>query len=455
MRAVLQQQTLAKPASFSGVGLHSGNKVSMTLLPAPPNSGIIFRRVDLDSRAEIPAQVGNVAETDRSTTLSKGNAKVQTVEHVLASLFGFGVTNAVVELDSSEPPVADGSARQFCKMIREAGIEAQAERVEPVQVTEPIEYTHNGTVISAFPHDGFKITCTSSDKGGRFTQFFSVELTPETWESEIAQARTFCFYEEIEYLIKNGLIRGGSLENAIVIRDDAVLTAEPMRYREEFVRHKILDIIGDLSLVGAPLRGHIVAVKPGHAANCGLARRILQQARRPLVAAQSFSPPGDKPVKQPTQPMQPQVSEETTAPLDSEQIMQILPHRYPFLMVDRVTRIDGNQITAEKNVTINEPYFQGHFPGHPIMPGVLQLEAMAQVAGILTLKQADNAGKIAYFMAADKVKWRKPVKPGDVLQIDIELLRARGKVAKAKGVCTVRGEVVSEAEITFTLAGNS
>ena len=455
MRAVLQQQTLAKPASFSGVGLHSGNKVSMTLLPAPPNSGIIFRRVDLDSRAEIPAQVGNVAETDRSTTLSRGNAKVQTVEHVLAALYGFGVTNAVVELDSSEPPVADGSARQFCKMIREAGIEAQAERVEPVQVTEPIEYTHNGTVISAFPHDGFKITCTSSDKGGRFTQFFSVELTPETWESEIAQARTFCFYEEIEYLIKNGLIRGGSLENAIVIRDDAVLTAEPMRYREEFVRHKILDIIGDLSLVGAPLRGHIVAVKPGHAANCGLARRILQQARRPLVAAQSFSPPGDKPVKQPTQPMQPQVSEETTAPLDSEQIMQILPHRYPFLMVDRVTRIDGNQITAEKNVTLNEPYFQGHFPGHPIMPGVLQLEAMAQVAGILTLKQADNAGKIAYFMAADKVKWRKPVKPGDVLQIDIELLRARGKVAKAKGVCTVRGEVVSEAEITFTLAGNS
>ena len=453
MCGVLQQQTLARPASFSGIGLHSGNKVSMTLLPAPPNTGVIFRRVDLDSRAEIPAQVANVAETDRSTTLSRGNAKVQTVEHVLAALYGFGVTNAVVELDSSEPPVADGSARQFCTLIREAGIEAQAERVEPIQITAPIEYIHNGTVISASPHDGFKITCTSSDNGGRFTQFFSIELTPETWETEIAQARTFCFYEEIEYLIRNGLIRGGSLENAIVIRDDAVLTAEPMRYREEFVRHKILDIIGDLSLVGAPLRGHVVAVKPGHAANCGLARRILQQARRSLVAAQSFSPPDEQPAKQPIRPKPSQVSNETTAPLDSEQIMQILPHRYPFLMVDRVTRIDGNQITAEKNVTINEPYFQGHFPGHPIMPGVLQLEAMAQVAGILTLKQADNAGKIAYFMAAEKVKWRKPVKPGDVLQIDIELLRARGKVAKAKGVCTVRGEVVSEAEITFTLAG--
>ena len=450
---MLQQQTLAKPASFSGIGLHSGNKVEMTLLPAPPNSGITFRRVDLDSRAEIPAQVGNVAETDRSTTISKGNAKVQTVEHVLAALYGFGITNAVVELNASEPPVADGSARQFCKMIHASGIEAQAERVEPITVTDPIEYTHNGTVISAFPHDGFKVTCTSSDKGGRFTQFFSVELTPESWESEIAQARTFCFYEEIEYLIKNGLIRGGSLENAIVIRDDAVLTTEPMRYREEFVRHKILDIIGDLSLVGSPVRGHIVAVKPGHAANCGLARRILQQAQRPRVAAQSFSPPDEKPAKQPIQPEPSQVSEETTAPLDAEQIMQILPHRYPFLMVDRVTRIDGNQITAEKNVTINEPYFQGHFPGHPIMPGVLQLEAMAQVAGILMLKQADNAGKIAYFMSAEKVKWRKPVKPGDVLQIDIELLRARGKVAKARGVCTVRGDLVSEAEITFSLAG--
>ena len=450
---MLQQQTLAKPASFSGIGLHSGNKVEMTLLPAPPNSGITFRRVDLDSRAEIPAQVGNVAETDRSTTISKGNTKVQTVEHVLAALYGFGITNAVVELNASEPPVADGSARQFCKMIHASGIEAQAERVEPITVTDPIEYTHNGTVISAFPHDGFKVTCTSSDKGGRFTQFFSVELTPESWESEIAHARTFCFYEEIEYLIKNGLIRGGSLENAIVIRDDAVLTTEPMRYREEFVRHKILDIIGDLSLVGSPVHGHIVAVKPGHAANCGLARRILQQAQSTRVAAQSFSPPDEKPAKQPIQPEPSQVSEETTAPLDAEQIMQILPHRYPFLMVDRVTRIDGNQITAEKNVTINEPYFQGHFPGHPIMPGVLQLEAMAQVAGILTLKQADNAGKIAYFMSAEKVKWRKPVKPGDVLQIDIELLRARGKVAKARGVCTVRGDLVSEAEITFSLAG--
>ncbi|MEE2615791.1 MAG: UDP-3-O-acyl-N-acetylglucosamine deacetylase [Verrucomicrobiota bacterium] len=277
MRAVLQQQTLAKPVSFSGVGLHSGNKVSMTLLPAPASTGIIFRRVDLESRFEIPAQVKYVTDTSRSTTIAKGKVKVQTIEHVLASLAGFGITNAIIEVDSNEPPIADGSSRRFCRMVDEAGIEIQGERVEPIAITDAIEYTNGETVMSALPYDGFKISCTSSDKAGRFTQFFSIDLTVDSWEKEIAHARTFCFYEEIEFLIKNGLIRGGSLENAIVIREDAVLTTEPMRYREEFVRHKILDIIGDLSLVGVPLRCHIVAIKPGHAANCELAKLILQK----------------------------------------------------------------------------------------------------------------------------------------------------------------------------------
>ena len=277
MCAVLQQQTLAKPVSFSGVGLHSGNKVSMTLLPAPASTGIIFRRVDLESRFEIPAQVKYVTDTSRSTTIAKGKVKVQTIEHVLASLAGFGITNAIIEVDSNEPPIADGSSRRFCRMVDEAGIEIQREKVEPIAITDAIEYTNGETVMSALPYDGFKISCTSSDKAGRFTQFFSIDLTVDSWEKEIAHARTFCFYEEIEFLIKNGLIRGGSLENAIVIREDAVLTTEPMRYREEFVRHKILDIIGDLSLVGVPLRCHIVAIKPGHAANCELAKLILQK----------------------------------------------------------------------------------------------------------------------------------------------------------------------------------
>ena len=278
MCVVLQQQTLAKPVSFSGIGLHSGNKVSMTLLPAPGSTGIIFRRVDLESRFEVPAQVKYVADTSRSTTIAKGKVKVQTIEHVLASLAGFGITNAIIEVDANEPPIADGSSRRFCRMIDEAGIEPQREEVDPITITDAIEYMNGETVMSALPYDGFKISCTSSDKAGRFTQFFSIDLTVDSWEKEIAHARTFCFYEEIEFLIKNGLIRGGSLENAIVIREDAVLTTEPMRYREEFVRHKILDIIGDLSLVGAPLRCHIVAIKPGHAANCELAKLILQKS---------------------------------------------------------------------------------------------------------------------------------------------------------------------------------
>lgn len=274
---VVLQQTLAKPVSFSGIGLHSGNDVSMTLLPAPPNTGVVFRRVDLENRTEIPAQVEYITETSRSTTIAKSEVKVQTVEHVLASLAGFRITNAIIEVDSNEPPIADGSSREFCKMILDSGIQEQKEKVEPIVITEAIDYLHDETIMSILPYDGLKITCTSSDKSGRFTQFFSIDVTVESWKKEIAHARTFCFYEEIEFLIKNGLIRGGSLENAIVIREDAVLTTEPMRYREEFVRHKILDIIGDLSLIGAPLLGHVVAIKPGHTANCELAKLILQK----------------------------------------------------------------------------------------------------------------------------------------------------------------------------------
>lgn len=453
---VLNQQTLNRPASFSGIGLHSGNRVNMTFLPAPPNSGIRFRRVDLDGKPEIEARVENVSETNRSTTLAKGNTKIHTVEHVLAAFAGHGVDNAIVEIDANEPPIGDGSSREFSKMIQDAGIAAQDDRREPHKITEPIELQAGETTMSVFPFDGLKISCTSADKGGRFTQFFSVEISPKTWEKELADARTFCFYEEIEFLIRNGLIKGGSLENAVVIREDAVLTNEPLRYPEEFVRHKILDIVGDLSLIGRPVLGHVTAVKPSHAANCELARLITAQMRKPLVAAQTFGPPpapAPKGVNEQKESMLKIMDE--TGTLDINQIMKIIPHRHPFMMVDRIIKIDGAFITGVKNVTANEPFFQGHFPGHPIMPGVLQLEAMAQVAGILMLRRAENMGQLAYFMAADGVKWRKPVFPGDTLVIEIEMTKMRGKLGKAKGVCKVRDEVVSEAEITFMLQANS
>ncbi len=452
MPGVLQQQTISRPAAFSGIGLHSGNRVNMTFLPAGPNTGVRFRRVDLEGKPEIEARVENVAETNRSTTLGKGNTKIHTVEHVLATFAGFGIDNAIVELDANEPPIADGSAREYCKMIEAAGIVPQTELREPYTVTEPVELQMGETEMAIFPNNVFKLTCTSADKQGRFTQFFSVEISPKTWERDLAHARTFCFYEEIEYLIQNGLIKGGSLENAVVVRDDAVLTTEPLRYPNEFVRHKMLDILGDLSLIGRPLCGHLIAVKPIHSANCELARLLTAQMRKPLMIAQTFGPPPQPAGHAVTlDPAGAAITLEDGVPLDTVQVMKVLPHRYPFLMVDKVTDVQGNKITAVKNVSINEPYFQGHFPRHPIMPGVLQLEAIAQAAGILTLKQAENLGKLAYFISAENVKWRKPVKPGDTLVIEVELTKARGKIGKAKGVCSVNGEPVSEAEVTFML----
>ena len=440
---MLNQQTLNRPATFSGIGLHSGNRVSMTILPAPANSGVRFRRADLADKPEIEARVENIGETNRSTTLTKGNVKVQTVEHVLAALAGCGVDNAIIELDANEPPIADGSSREFCKIIEAAGIVPQVEKREPFTPTEPIEMQSGETVMTLFPYDGFKITCTSADKQGRFTQFYSTDITPQTWEKELSHARTFCFYEEIEFLFKNGLIKGGSLENAIVIRDDAVLTTEPLRYNEEFVRHKMLDIVGDLSLLGRPIRGHIVAVRPGHTANYELSKKIIEQMNRPLRQAQTFTP-------RPPQDV-PEAPKQDGGAMDIEQIMKVLPHRYPFLLVDKVLKMEGNKIVGLKNITMNEPYFQGHFPGHPIMPGVLQLEAMAQVGGLLMMKHAEAVRQLAYFMAAESVKWRKPVLPGDTLIIEVEMMKARGKICKAKGQCKVAGDVVSEAEITFML----
>jgi UDP-3-O-[3-hydroxymyristoyl] N-acetylglucosamine deacetylase/3-hydroxyacyl-[acyl-carrier-protein] dehydratase len=460
---VPQQVTIRQTVSFTGVGLHSGNRVQMTLAPAVANSGLRFRRIDLEGRPEVEARVENVVDTQRSTSLGKGPVKIHTVEHVLAALAGAGVTNAIVELDANEPPIADGSSREFARMIREAGLAVQTDGFEPYRLTSPIELQLGDTMMAAFPHDGFRLTCTSSDRQGRFTQFFGVEVTPESWDKELSHARTFCFYEEIEFLIKNGLIKGGSLENAIVIRDDAVLTTEPLRYPEEFVRHKMLDIIGDLSLVGRPLHAHVIAVKPSHQANAELAKAIVSQMRKPLEAAQTFAPPPATRERSGERPADRGAASPTTvgtasatpvvdgATLDVIQVMQMLPHRPPFLMVDKVHRIEGNKIVAMKNVTIGEPYFDGHFPGHPIMPGVLQLEAIAQVAGILMLRQAENAGKLAYFMSAENVKWRKPVRPGDCLVIQVEMTKARGKIGKAKGTCLVDDEIVSEADVTFML----
>jgi len=430
------QQTLAGTATLAGTSLHTGEKVKLTLKPAPANSGLKFRRVDLEDEPFIPAHVSKVQEVERATTLSEGSVKVHTVEHVISALTGMGIDNAVIEMDANEPPIGDGSARPYVELIKKAGTKAQEELRKVFEVREPMHLeTSGGSLITLVPDKKFRVSCTHAGPDGRFTQYFSTEINPETYEKEIASARTFVFYEDVKPLMEKGLIKGGSLENAIVIRDEQIMSKEALRFKDEFVRHKILDVIGDLMLSGRRIMGHVIAVKPGHRPNTEMAKKLSDAYRRIEAAA-------SKTVNIPT----------GKAVLDVNEVMQILPHRYPFLMVDRIVDFEGDaRCTGVKQVSYNEPYFQGHFPGHPVMPGVLQVEAMAQVASIMMLRKSEHQGKIGYFMSADPVKFRKPVFPGDTLFIEAEFVRVRMNVGQARCRCVVNGEVVSEGDLKFAL----
>ncbi len=426
------QQTLAKSASLKGTSLHTGEEVSVTLKPAPIDHGIKFKRTDLSDEPTIEARIENVRLVERATTLAEGNVKVHTVEHLLSALHGMGVDNAVVEMNGNELPIADGSSRAYVELIKKCGLQEQSAFAKVFEIRDTLHIeTKSGSILILVPDEKFRISCTQVGPEGRFTQYYSTEITPEIYEKEIAQARTFVFFEDVKPLLDKGLIRGGSLETAIVIRGDSLMSKEPLRYPDEFVRHKILDIIGDLFLAGCRIRGHVIAVKPGHAANSELTKAISKRYAQMLAM------------------VPPQVIPRGSAVMNVTDVQAVLPHRFPFLMIDRILAFEGeNKIIGMKSVTINEPYFQGHFPGHPVMPGVLQLEAMAQVASILMSKRTSLSG-IGYFMSADEVKFRKPVHPGDTLIIEGELLRAKATIAKASCRCLVNGEVTSEAILMF------
>ncbi len=427
-----KQRTLASSATLTGGALHTGENVTLTILPAPPDHGFKFQRTDLPDEPLVDAAAAHVKTVERATTLVQGSVKIHTVEHVLSALTGLGVDNALVQMNANEPPIGDGSASAYVRMIEDAGIVEQEAPRRFLEIKEPLCVELNGSSLVILPDSSFRVSCTQVGPEGRFTQYLSTEITPDTYKQGIATARTFVFYEDVKPLMDKGLIKGGSLENAIVARGESVLSKEPLRFSDEFVRHKILDIVGDLALCGRRIKGHVIAVKPGHGINTEAARQLAQRIPPPPAAARPHAA--------------------TPGALDINQVMQILPHRYPFLMVDRIIAFDGDlKATGVKAVTINEPFFQGHFPSHPVMPGVLQLEAMAQVSSIVMMRRTDNDGRIGYFMSADEVKFRKPVFPGDTLFIECELTSAKKRLGKAQCRCLVNGEVVSEGTLLFGL----
>jgi len=436
----MKQRTILREVTLKGTALHTGDDVTLTMKPAPADHGIVFRRVDLHGSPEIKPHISQVSDLVRSTTISTGHAQIHTVEHVLSALHGYSIDNVVVEMNASEPPIMDGSARPYVNLILEGEpVEQESER-EFFDLDEPISVTRGNSSLIALPSDQLKISCTSTDDRGIHTQHLSIALDPETYATQIAAARTFTIYEDIEELLKLGKIKGGSLDCAVVLKGDKIISKEPLRFSDEFVRHKILDIIGDIRLVGKPIRAHIVAVRPGHAINADLTKALADKLDH-------------KGKHKKTRARKPAAVLATETSLDIKRVLETLPHRYPFLMIDKVVEfVRDDELTAVKNVSFNEPYFLGHFPGEPVMPGVLQIEAMAQAAGIIMLRRVSNEGRIAFFMSCNKVKFRKAVRPGDQLIIRAKLTKNRGnKIGVAEATCTVDGEVVSTGELMFAL----
>ncbi|MEW6558063.1 MAG: UDP-3-O-acyl-N-acetylglucosamine deacetylase [Elusimicrobiota bacterium] len=430
-----KQKTILQEVSYSGIGLHTGNNVLIKLKPATENTGIVFVRCDLPDNPKIKADISNVLTTVRGTTVGLDEKiSVHTVEHLLATLFAFGIDNLIIEMNANEPPIGDGSAMSFVELIKKAGITQLSADKKILDILTPVVYKNEDVLITATPSDKLHITCTIIyDHPLLKTQFLALNITPEIFEKEIAPARTFCFDYEIEALKNKGLAKGGTLENAVVVGAKKIHTK--LRFENEFVRHKILDLLGDISLLGDILKMDIITVKCGHKNNIAFAKKIAESldGKKSIEKSHWTIPEGKV--------------------LDIDEIKTIIPHRFPFLFIDKVIFVEPEKrAVGIKNVSAGEPFFQGHFPEKPIMPGVLIVEALAQTSCVLFLSKPELKNKkLAYFMSINNVKFRKPVLPGDILYLDIEVVKAKQVTGVVKGCAYVDGKVVTEAEFTFML----
>lgn len=456
------QRTIGKAVSISGVGIHTGAAVTMTFHPAAANHGFVFKRLDLEGEPEVPALVENVVDTSRGTTIAKGEARVFTVEHVLAALTGLQVDNVLITLNGPETPIADGSSIEFVKVLESAGFQEQQEVRQYIEIKENFRFydAAKDVEITILPSENYRISVLIDyDSPVLGTQHATLNKISD-FKEEIAPCRTFCFLHELEMLLENNLIKGGDLNNAIVVvdkpveekeldrlagifhkpkmevRKEGILNNVELRFVNEPARHKLLDVVGDLALLGKPLRAHVIASKPGHSSNVAFGKelRAFLKKKQKQYEVPAYDP-------------------NQAAVYDVNGIMNFLPHRYPFLLVDKITELSRDHVVGVKNVTMNEPFFQGHFPGNPVMPGVLTIEAMAQTGGILCLSLMDDPGGYwTYFLRIDNVRFKDKVLPGDTLIFKLVLKEPiRRGICQMSGQAFVGNKLVVEAELMAQL----
>jgi len=442
---MFEQKTIAAPVRLGGVGLHTGQEVGLEMVPAEPDTGVVFVRTDLPGHPRVEARTANLASRPRRTALVNGEAEVQTTEHLLAALCGAGVQNVEVRLDAPELPGLDGSALPFYEAVRDVGVDGQGQPARQLHLRKPIAVTDNGASLIALSRDsGLSVGYTLDYSGfrgsddltgghlttGMETQFLEIELNEESFAREIAPARTFVLEEEIQQLRAAGLGKGANTQNTLVLGREGIIDNK-LRFRDEFVRHKVLDLLGDLYLMGCRLHGHLLATKSGHALNVRLARLILEQNHREREVDDVLA--------------------NAEGGLDVQQVEKLLPHRYPFLMLDRILEIRDDHAVGLKNVTRNEEYFQGHLPDRPVMPGVLIVEAMAQLGGALLLRKRENVNRQVFLLSLDNVKFRRQVVPGDQVILEADLHKLKSRTAEVSTKARVESNTVAEADIRFML----